>query len=415
MSKAAEVELNISSVAYGGLGIARNLGKVVMVPDVLPGETVLAKITADLKGYSRAVLQAVLKPSPHRIGEGDMIAPGHPGSSDCQAPSRVPGCVYQSFSYPEELRVKNLQLGHFLKDICGLSADPCPSIPHLNYRNKITLHAQKESGRLLLGYREEKSHNVCDLPQCTLAMTQINEKLREIRAAKTITASIRSGDSLTLRFNTSVGVLSWVNKPPNNLSWLKENTPAGLISVPAGSFYQVNPGVSDTLMDTVVELVRQLSPDSLVDLYCGCGFFSVAAAFAGVRSISGMDSDQSAIEAARYNLGKQGIDNFNFLAGKAEHGFQKLLQNHRRAKNKLSDSVLLADPPRQGIPEPVLQIIGETRFKAVIYVSCSPDTLTRDAGRLLRFGYQPVHASLLDMFPRTMHFESVMAFRSPDA
>ncbi|MBN1864533.1 MAG: hypothetical protein JW808_06495, partial [Victivallales bacterium] len=142
----ADVELQISSVAYGGVGIAKNLGKIVMIPDVLPGEVILGRIIAESKAYSRAVVKAVLQPSPHRI-EGDCII--HSGlsmASGSSVPARVPGCVYQCFSYPEELRVKNLQLSDFLKDICELSADPRPSPCHLNYRNKITLHVQDDMG-----------------------------------------------------------------------------------------------------------------------------------------------------------------------------------------------------------------------------------------------------------------------------
>jgi tRNA/tmRNA/rRNA uracil-C5-methylase (TrmA/RlmC/RlmD family) len=215
--------------------------------------------------------------------------------------------------------------------------------------------------------------------------------------------------TFSLRRTHNDGVVFWRNKPKKNASWLKERTILGDVSVPISGFFQVNPEVADILIGRVVETIAEFAPKSIVDLYCGCGLFSLAAAEAGVERVSGLDSDEATIAAARYNAEKAGLQDASFAAKPAEKGFKDLLAEHKSAMGgSLSDTLLVADPPRNGLARNVKGSIAASDLRGIIYISCSPDTLSRDICELARSGFKVRSAGMLDMFPRTAHFESLV-------
>lgn len=407
MKQQKEFELKITDIAYGGRGVGRHDGEVIFVPHVLPGEVIRAKIKKEHPNYSSAEAVNILQSSSERVDSNCLVSVGEDVmGKECF--SKTPGCVYQNFSYNEEIRVKNLQFQRFLADFAECSA-PTPSPELLNYRNKIILHTMDDHGEISLGYCEEHGVEVLDMPECPLAVSEINDTLCEIRSKQGFKSTIREGMSVTLRFSENDGVKWWRNNPPANASWIKEQTGLGSVSVPLGSFFQVNISVADILLRKVIKMIKRFSPVSVIDLYCGCGLFSLAAAKAGVGIISGLDSDQNSINAAKYNAKQHGITDAAFSANSANKGFFNMLEEHKKRSNgTLEESLLIVDPPRGGLGKKLRAILKNCDFIGIIYISCAPDTLQRDLQTLQSAGYHVTSAEMLDMFPRTSHFESLV-------
>jgi len=402
-----DFELEITDIAYGGRGVGRYDGKVIFVPHVLPGEIVKVKTVKERPSFSNAEIISILQSSPERVESNCLVAVG-PDVMGKECFAKTPGCVYQNFSYQEEIRVKNLQFQDFLADFSKCSA-PTPSPQFIHYRNKIILHTMDDHGDISLGYCEEKGVEILDMPACPLAVTDINDTLCEIRSRQGFKSTIREGMTVTLRFTENDGVTWWRNNPPANSSWLKEKTVVGSVSVPLGKFFQVNIPVADILLTKVIEIIKIFSPESVFDLYCGCGLFSIAAAKAGVDKISGLDSDKDSINAAVYNAKEHGITDALFSANSANNGLSDMLEEHSKMCNTtLNESLLIVDPPRGGLGKKVRAILKNSDFMGIIYISCAPDTLQRDLHTLQTAGYHVTSAEMLDMFPRTSHFESLI-------
>lgn len=408
--KSREFELEITDIAFGGRGIGRHEGKVVFVPHVLPGEIVRVSPKKERPNFTTAKLEKILQASPERIESNCLVSVGFDNlGKECFA--ITPGCTYQHFSYDEEIRVKNRQFSGFLEEYADVKP-PIPSPHPLHYRNKIILHTMDDHGTISLGYCEEKGSEVLDVPECPLAVPEINQQLREIRSTQGFKSTIRDGMTVSLRYTENDGVVWWRNKPPGNASWLKENTCIGKVSVPLGSFFQVNLAVANIIIDKVVETIKAFSPDSLVDLYCGCGLFSMAAVQAGICNISGLDCEHASINAAKYNARQFQIPDAVFSANLADKSFDKFLDEHqKRFNSRPCDTVLVVDPPRGGLGKRVRAALKNSDFKGIIYISCAPDTLSRDLQTLKQAGYQVVSAEMLDMFPRTSHFESLIVLQ----
>jgi 23S rRNA (uracil1939-C5)-methyltransferase/tRNA (uracil-5-)-methyltransferase len=408
MKKKEILTIPITDIAYGGKGIARKAdGKVIFVPHTLTGEIVEITIKRQFTDYDEGEIVKIVKPSPKRIQSNCMVYAGTDVMGKIHY-TRTPGCVYQDFSYSEELNTKEKQFTNFLNEFCDNFLPTIQSPKQLHYRNKIILHAMNDHGDITLGYREEKGSDVIDIKQCPLAKDEINEKLQEIRNKQGFFSSLHDGMTLTLRKDQNQ-VNWWRNAPSQKASWLKEQTIIGSMSVPMGGFFQINNDVTDILIEKVIEAIKAFAPKSLIDLYCGCGLFSLAAYAAGVNKISGIDCVEQAIAAAQYNAKQHNIPSAIFTANSADKGFESLMEQHEKNFNtKISDTVLIVDPPRNGMGRNVRKLIRKTDFKGIIYISCAPDTLRRDLKILRSTGYVVKSAQMFDMFPRTAHFESMV-------
>ena len=399
------VKLRIDSIAYRGAGVARSDdGCVVFTPGVCEGEAVEARITRLHPRFAEAELVTVEKPARGRI---DPV---------CRVNGvRVPGCVYDHMSYDAEIAAKADQFRGFISrqakvdnfsDICG---EPFPSPRDLHYRNKIVLHAQRRRGSLVLGYLGEDNVTVIDIPQCPLAVPEINEKLASLRADAKFMDSLHDGDEVTLRWSSLKGVISWVGDTQRNLPPLKEHALFGDVEIPAGAFYQVNPFASGELVRRVSEFVKSEKPRAVVDVYCGVGVFALAAAAAGAGRCLGIESGRAAIAAARRNSERLGLP-AEFGCMPADEGLDSALFEVMHSHS--SGVCVILDPPRDGLDPRMRSMLERHRPDTVLYVSCSPDTLARDILELKeRAGYEVESTSLIDMFPRTAHFETFTVLR----
>ncbi|MDD5598689.1 MAG: TRAM domain-containing protein [Victivallaceae bacterium] len=384
--------LEIEKISFGGAGLGRIDGKVCFVPRVLPGEIVEVEVKKEKPDYYTAKLLKVLEPSSLRMEE------------QCPYGKFCPGCAFQHADYRYESEIKNGQMRDFLErslplDNCEFGSWQAPE-KAFGYRNKLVLHVEKDGSGTFLGYRYEDGRKVLDVEQCPLACDEINAKLAELRNDRGFFHTLHDGQTFTLRYTAHDGVVCWRNAPGSGLSWLKEDMPFGRFSVPAGSFHQVNGFGAAALVENVTALLRREDPEAVIDLYCGSGLFGVTAALAGVKKIFAIEIDRRAVESARYNLRLYGAENSEVIASDAGGALKKL------AGKLPGSTVLIVDPPRGGLNQNTVKSIVRSEIGHLIYISCSPDTLGRDLNMFCNNGFDLKFARMINMFPRTSHFET---------
>lgn len=382
----------VSRIAFGGDGVGRlSDGKVCFVPGALPGETVRAEITHEAKSFSRARVLDVLTASPERI------------RPDCPLAGTCPGCVYRHASYDCELEWKNRQFTDFLTRGNPAAGDirfmPPLGAPSRNgCRNKLTFVC--ENGAFC--YRGLDNKTAVPVQDCLLGHPDIRGLLATAKPSA-------DGQKRTFRRTHHDGALDSGSEKWQGITHLTEQLGAfGDFRVPKASFFQVNPDMAPKLAERVLALLKDTGAEWLLELYCGVGVFSILAAEAIPNlTARAVELDKAAIDAAKYNAEQHDVsDHCTFIAADAGEAFRTLASSCDPAK-----CCVLVDPPRTGLPASLTRELGEFGPEAVLYVSCGPDTLRRDADRLAEFGFRIRSAGMIDMFPATGHFESVTLFR----
>ncbi len=392
-----EFEITIDRIAFGGAGVGRlPEGKVCFVHGTLPGEKVLVRVDSEKKNFANGTALKILEASPERI----------------PVENPVPGGVYMHMTYEAENRIKQSQLHDFfhrnVPEICQGAVFKEPLIPKhpLHYRNKITLHSRIEGGRTLLGYHDDARQMIEDLPFCPLADPEIAAMLAELRADDSFMGKLGDGDKVTIR-HADNGVFYWINEAGSEIPMLTFDTAYGPLDVGPESFYQVNNEGAALMQQAIFAELQNLGeiPDSFLDLYCGAGFFSLVAAAAGIGKIAGADIDPAAVAVAAANLERVGCGNARF------HAYAAHLIVGRLIKKCGGNPVMVVDPPRNGLDAKTVQMLGSSRIKKLFYVSCAPDTLVRDLRTLGSVGFRLVSNTMINMFPRTAHIESITVLK----
>jgi len=398
----------IETLAYGGDGIARVDGRVLFIPETIPSEIVRVRVTQMKKHFARAEVLDLITPSPRRISPCCRIT-----DSVCGELFRVPGCVYDHIDYAEEVNAKQHQLKGFFRRLPQIAAirfgEPFLSPSPLHYRNKIVLHAQHKSGVTHLGYRQEPSHRVLDIPACPLACREINGALSSLRASARF-QTLQDNDRVTFRHTAKDGAVWWVNNEiphPPCAECFTEASPSGPLRVPRDGFYQINPSVSHALVRTVSEwFAEELEFSELLDLYCGVGVFGFACMQAGGTRLTGIESGRAAIAAAKQNAEDLGIPGVFWNAALGQEPVRLLDFIHNRAR-----TTAIVDPPRDGLAPALVHDLAACGLPRLFYVSCDPATLARDLDIFMHHGYRISRIRLFDMFPRTAHFETLAELR----
>jgi 23S rRNA (uracil1939-C5)-methyltransferase len=342
------VELQITDIAFGGKGVGRIDGKAVFVPYVIDGETVSARIEREHKKFIEAELETVEVASPHRV------------QPRCPYFGRCGGCVYQHIDYQHQLAIKSRQVEQTLARIGGISDAPMrPIIPSplpYEYRNRITVHARDG----VIGFFRRESNSLLDIEHCPISSAKVNARLADLRA----------------------------QNPREGHYTLREHDGAQI-------FTQANDTVAALMLDLVEHLLES-SHGTLIDAYCGAGFFSKPLR-PRFDKIIGIDWDRHAIAAAEENA----ASNEKYVAGDVEKELERCLEN--------SDA-LIVDPPAAGLRKGVRDAIVQHQPAHVIYVSCNPATLARDLAGLKK-SYAIDSITPLDMFPQTAEIEVAVHLR----
>ena len=375
---------------FGGDAIARVAGKVVFLPGVLAGEEIVGKITGSKGDYARAEIVEITTPSPERI------------KPLCSGMGRCPGCVYGHCSHKFEQEAKLRQLREFMRP---LGVDPeqiqgfmLEDAPAEFYRNKIRLTMRKAGGEAQLGYVFTDGR-MYPLKNCALASRAINSKLDELFADPGFICSLHDRMTLTLR-ESADGVTIFRNTPGKNAPLLREVVLGQDFMVPADGFFQVNNYGMNALTNLMRDFLQQLDCQYFIDAYAGAGLFGFTAALAGVKKVVGVEAEVGSADAARQNYRNSGLQEFEFMQGDAG----KLLPEILAAAPAGAAAVF--DPPRGGMESTAIRALNNSHIKNIFYISCHPATLVRDLGRLQQGNFNIGAVRMIDMFPRSAHFET---------
>ena len=349
-----ELELEIHDIAFGGKGVGRVDGMACFVAGVIDGEKVRIRVRKVKARLLEADLLEVTVPSPHRI------------AAPCPVFLKCGGCAYQHIAYDHQLRIKQSQLREALRRLGGMAEPPVeamiPSPEPYGYRNRITVHVREGKA----GFYAPASNRVVPVEKCLIASSEVDLGFKELLKSRP-----RDGDHL-------IGEKKRY-----------------------GGFRQVNNAVAEILKKTVSEAV--LSEDSgnsiralLVDAYCGAGFFAHELQGSFTKVIGIERSIASVAMASR-----QAAENEEYFAGNVEDRLAEALE-----AGEPDGTVLLLDPPSEGLEEAAVHAILDNPPARIVYVSCNPATLARDLKRLSA-AYRAEKVTPLDMFPQTAEIESV--------
>jgi 23S rRNA (uracil1939-C5)-methyltransferase len=421
----AEMQLDIQDMSHDGRGVARREdGKAVFVSGALPGETVIAKQTARNRHFDEAQTLQVLQASELRI------------APKCQHFGVCSGCVLQHLEH--RVLKENLQrIGHVEPQywLEPLSGDAW------GYRRKGRLSVRwvAKKGKVLVGFRELDARFVADIQHCHTLVPQIGSKIEVIRllvesleAKETIPQiefiagdqhialvfrhlqPLSEADLQKLREFARIEQFAVFLQPKGvesvhaleplevDLSFVLPDYDVRLHFKPL-DFIQVNASLNQKMIAQAIAMLEPQPSDRILDLFCGLGNFTLPLARSGAEVV-GVEGDAGLVQRARENAQKNGISNVSFYAA-------DLTQDQSSEPwFKAGFNKLLLDPPRAGAIE-VLTQLPLKNIQRIVYVSCHPGSLARDAGFLVNErGFKLVKAGAMDMFPHTAHVESIALF-----
>jgi 23S rRNA (uracil1939-C5)-methyltransferase len=422
MSERTEVQ--IEKLVYGGNGLARlETGEAVFVPNVLPGERVTIEIKKKKKGFFEARLLDIIKPSKDRI-----ISP-------CKGEKECTGATWPHISYPAQLRFKQEILLDTLKKIGGMEPNrplpilPSPRIDH--YRLRTQFNVRMKNGAQRIGFFRQGSYDLIEVENAFLIHPIIDKALKGIRTLSNelpplseihINATL-SGEVHLLFFSERssmppldsffnslknavpevIGITGFADRKKafslgrNQLTLEIEGL---TLRATEGNFFQVNWEQNKNMVQTVLDFAALTGKETVLDLYCGIGNFSLPLA-KKAKTVIGIESGYSAIEDAKSNAKLNKITNAQFIADDMQKGLKTLIQRKMRA-----DTIIL-DPPRAGATLKTLERVLAFVPQKIIYVSCNPSTLARDLKFFHLFGFRLDRLQPVDMFPYTYHIECI--------
>jgi 23S rRNA (uracil1939-C5)-methyltransferase len=388
--------LSIEKLVYGGEGLARLDGQVVLVPFVLPGERVSVATERVKAGLLRGQPLDVIEPSGERV------------TARCEYFRDCGGCHYQHAAYPFQLQQKREILRETLRRLGGIVFEDDIQVLRSEpwfYRNRIQLHFSNQHA----GFHRVGSHDLCAIDHCYISSPKLNDMIVKLQAASKEPAwpsFLRSLEVFTNETEVQLNVVDSARPiAARFFEWCAsflagyirgpiEYTAAGhTYRINRGSFFQVNRFLIDAL---VQEVVGESSGRRAVDLYAGVGLFSLPLAhrFASVDSVE------------RKSIA------YRDLELNATHGATNIRTARASAEDFLRDlteapDLIVADPPRAGLGNHATGELLRVGSPRLTLVSCDPSTLARDVKKLLP-DYRIERLTLVDLFPQTYHFEVVV-------
>lgn len=426
----------VDSMNDDGRGVARIDGKVTFIDGALPGEMVRIRILKGRRNFDQASVIEVLEPSP------DRVVPACPHFDLCG------GCSLQHLSSPAQIREKEAVLRGMLQKFGGIQAgqwlEPVSGPVH-HYRRSARLGVRDvpKKGGVIVGFRERRSSYINPTRDClvldervarllpvlpqTIEALSCKQRIPQIEIACSDEAAalvFRHLQPLTANdrerlseFSREYQVQVWLQAGgPETVTPLWPAEPAPLsyrlpdfdvtIRFVPTDFIQVNGDINRRVVSRAIELLDPAPTERVLDLFCGLGNFTLPLArSAGL--VIGVEGEQRLVDGARANAALNGIENAQFQRVDL---FDEAMVSDFLARSPCD--LLLLDPPRSGAIE-VLKHLPEPGPRRIVYVSCNPATLARDAEFLVNArGYRLVRAGVMDMFPHTTHVESIAVFES---
>jgi 23S rRNA (uracil1939-C5)-methyltransferase len=378
------IVLRLDSMTYGGDALGRAGGKAIFVPGGIAGELVRAEIVEERGRFARARLVEVIEPAPERV------QPRCPHFGECG------GCAWQHIDYGAQLRFKAEIVREQLRRIGKIKSAPVrdmlPSPDVWAYRNHAQFSASPD-GRL--GFQAAHSNRVIPIEICHLFQPPIMEWFK---SAGRMEAGVERVD-VRCAGSRSSATVERSGRRIQSGSPLEFTVKGVPLRVSAESFFQVNTLLIETLVDLVTSGLGLRGGDTALDAYSGVGLFSRFLAPVAGRVI-GIESSRSAMADARANLAQ--FDHVEWHEGWVEQTLPSLA---------LPIHVAVLDPPRAGCGPQVIQALIDKQIERLVYVSCDPATLARDARQLMDAGYVLAEVQPVDLFPHTFHIETVTAWK----
>lgn len=438
-------ELEITDVSSDGNGVASIDGMVVFVPDTITGDKISARILKVHKTYAYAKAEEIIKESSHRC------------SALCREFGKCGGCDFQHINYEYQLEIKKGIIENAVKRIgrleCGVDEMLGAEKIH-RYRNKMIFPVGSgRDGAVQCGFYRERSHDIIPLDDCLLGgefngavISAVKEYMEKFNVQpydeKTHRGTVRriftrsgtvSGEIMIVisanaeklpqeeelvrelvKISPNIkSIILNINKARTNLVLGRENRTLfgeGRIcdellgvryEISPHSFFQINHAQTERLYSRALEYAEISETDTVMDIYCGIGTISLSAA-ALAKKVIGVEIVPQAIEDAKKNARENRISNAEFYCADAAELVPELIKNGERP------SVVILDPPRKGSDENTLGAIVSAEPKRIVYVSCNPATLARDLRFLGDNGYKAEKIAGVDMFPNTVHVETVV-------
>ena len=439
------VELEITDFSSEGQGIGRSEGCAVFVKDSVIGDKIKARILKTKKTYAFGRLEEIIEASPQRT------------AAPCPVARACGGCQIQMMDYQAQLAFKQRKVLENIRHIGGFEEVPMETILGMeepyHYRNKAQFPVGKnKEGRIVTGFYAGRTHSIIESRDCLIGVEE-NQKIldtvtsfmekqhiapydeetgkglvRHIMTRKGFATGqiqvclvvngkkLPGEDVLADQLFELPGVSSFVlntNTKNTNVifgdktrvirgeSYIEDLIGDVRYRISARSFYQVNPEQTKKLYDTALEFADLTGKEDVWDLYCGIGTISLFLAQKAGR-VRGVEIVPDAIVNAKENAQLNGIDNAEFFVGKAE----EVLPEKYAQDGKRSD-VIVVDPPRKGCDEVLLNTMLKMQPERIVYVSCDSATLARDLKILCAGGYKLERVRPVDMFPHSVHVETV--------
>jgi len=418
--------IDLARIAHGGAAVGRDdQGKAVFVEGGLPGEQVLVRPVERRPRWTRGMLAALPDPvAGERVLEPTCQHYGRWPERGTAAARHCGGCRWQHATYEAQLRFKRRIVLDALERLGGIEAPPVAEVIGMpdpwRYRNTLT--TRLVGGRPALVALD--GHTLVPLSDCPISHPRVTELIESFdaelpdrtvvrfRAATGAGADvgermilIEDPDGLVDEIDVGLDASVVVDRPDGRRHvaagrpFLVERFLGRPLIIPAGSFFQVNTAMAEQLA-TVVRAAVPEDAAIVVDAYCGVGTWTVALAGAQGRrrpeSVWAIDDDGAAIAAAVDNA--HDLPGVTLIEGDAAEGL---------AHVEGEPDVVLVDPPRGGLGDALLSLLGAMRPRTIVYVSCEPATLARDVESLGRQGYRLASCQPVYLFPQTEHVETV--------
>ena len=442
--------VTIEDIGTDGEGIGKIDGFTLFIKDAVLGDEVEAKIMKAKKNYAYAKLEKVLTPSPFRV------------EPKCKFHKQCGGCQIQAMDYAKQLEFKHNKVRNNLIRIGGLDAEYVDSIMEtpigmetpFYYRNKAQFpFGKNKEGKTITGFYAGRTHSIIENTDCALGVDEnkvILEKILQYMEEEKVApyeeethkgllrhALIRKGFAsgqlmvclvingkklpaenklvqslLEVEGMTSISIS--VNTEKTNVIMGKEirllygreqiedEIDGITFKISPLSFYQVNPVQTERIYSQALKYANLNGDETVWDLYCGIGTISLFLARCA-KHVYGVEIVPQAINDAKENAARNGIENVNFYVGKAEEVLPEKYE-----KEGIFADVIVVDPPRKGCDEACLNTMVQMQPKRIVYVSCDSATLARDVKYLEEHGYQLMQARIFDNFPQGVHVETVV-------
>ncbi len=435
-------EALVTDYTAEGQGVAHIEGCAVFLPNAVAGERVRVRIEKAQKTWASGKIVEILEKSPHRVNR------------ECPVAKLCGGCDFWHMDYAEETRLKAERVRTCLNRIGGEQLQTLPILAAptcYGYRNKAQYPVAVKKGRAFAGFFRAGTHEVVENSRCRIlppeadrvkdtVIDYVNQYRVPVYDETTHTGLLRhiyvrrgvvsgqvlvclavngeklpKADALIARLQKIPGfttlVLSVNTKKGNAVLGDRfitlygpgyiEDTLCGLtFRLSPRSFYQVNHHQAQRLYETAIAQAGITKQDTVLDLYCGVGTITLAMASAAGKVI-GVEVIPQAVEDARDNARRNGIENAEFFCGDAGQAALRL------EREGVRPDVVVVDPPRKGLNADTIEALSRMSPRRIVYVSCDPATLSRDVALLKERGYQLQTAQAADLFPRCAHVETV--------